>query len=246
MILIFNYDEEEAVLLRKAAMFAIPFEKTIIVRRFDEAWVSAVKEEVRLFIVSLMGDYKVSGRVSGIEFIKKLRRYDAYRYTDIILTAERDDIINFINRGIYCVGMLEKPLDFTEAGEMLHFLKERWKMKPVINPRLEGILCYSRYNRKQYIFIRSIIFTEKHSRYLSIHTIGSTITLDIRRAKKICEELDEKGFISVNRSDSINPDYIVTFNENEIFLRGASESIPVSPNGINRLNHYFDERRHLL
>ena len=239
MILIFDYDEEEAVLLRNAAMFSIPYEKTIIVRSFSDAWINAVNEKVRLFIVSLMGDYKVSGRITGIEFIRKLRGYEPYKYVDIILTAEREDVINFINRGIYCAGMLESPVDIKEAGEMLDFLKGRWKEYSAGNPRIDGILCYTRYRRKQYIYIRSIVFTEKHSRYYIIHTTGNTITLDIRCAQKIKDELEKIGFISVNRADSVNPDYIISYNDSEIYMSGTSECIPVSPLGIKRLNTYL-------
>ena len=84
MTLIYIYDSNEALLIKKAIQNAFPFEKILIVSEYDAALKAALSMEFDLFVISLEGDLSVSGKVTGVELIKKLRRFDQYKYTDIV------------------------------------------------------------------------------------------------------------------------------------------------------------------
>ena len=240
MTMIYNINLIEAETIKKAVNIALPFEKVIITECFEDAWQAASSGDFDMFIISLLGDLSVSGRVTGIELIRKLRKYEPYKYTDIVLTSDHNDAACFVNHGVYCAGMLCSPVDINEASDLFKFLAGRRKnfMKKRINK--DGLIVYKKYNRTEFLFAGNIIFTEKSKRSFMIHTAGKSITMDRRRADKLIEKLDKYGFIQVSRNEYVNPDYIVGFSYNEIILEGLDYSVHVTPLGIENLNSAFN------
>ena len=239
MTLIYIYDSNEALLIKKAIQNAFPFEKILIVSEYDAALKAALSMEFDLFVISLEGDLSVSGKVTGVELIKKLRRFDQYKYTDIVLTAEYHDAVNFMNNGLFCCGILDIPIEMSRAEELFRFIIGRRRSLAVKNKGDAMVLTFRHYNKTEFLHPDNIILTEKNERKLSICTGSNTYTMDARRAGDIVERLIKYGFVQVNRSEYVNPRFIAGYKDRELIVRGLDDTVHVTASGLERLSSAF-------
>lgn len=240
MTMIFIYDEKEASIIKKAVQLAFPFEKITIICDYDEALKAALSEEYDMFVVNQVGDLHKSGNVTGIKFIRKLRRFEQYKYTDIVLTADYPDSIYIINQGLFCCDILSAPIDINKAVELFRFIIGRRRSLALKNRTNEMVLTFKRYNHTEFLHPGNIIFTEKNERRLTICTGSNRYSMDVRRAGNIVERLINYGFVQVNRSEYVNPDYIAGYNDKELIMIGLNETIHVTASGMGRLSDAFN------
>ncbi len=236
MTMIYIYDIKEALLIKRAIQLAFPFERILIIRDYDEALKLALAEEFDLFVISMEGDH----RVSGIELIRKLRRFDQYKYVDIVLAADYYDAVSFDNRGLFCCWILTTPIEIGDAEEAFRFVIGRRKNLAVKNKGDAMVLTFKRYNKTEFLYPDNIILTEKNERQLSICTGNNRYSMDVRRAGDIIERLIKYGFIQVNRSEFVNPNYIAGYNCSELIVRGLDETVHVTASGLERLSNAFN------
>ena len=228
MTLIYIYDSNEALLIKKAIQNTFPFEKILIVSEYDAALKAALSMEFDLFVIS------VSGKVTGVELIKKLRRFDQYKYTDIVLTAEYHDAVNFMNNGLFCCGILDIPIEMSRAEELFRFIIGRRRSLAVKNKGDAMVLTFRHYNKTEFLH------PEKNERKLSICTGSNTYTMDARRAGDIVERLIKYGFVQVNRSEYVNPRFIAGYKDRELIVRGLDDTVHVTASGLERLSSAFN------
>ena len=242
MILIFNYNEEDTSVIRDAVNFVNPGEKILCAKTLNEALDYSISEDIDIFIVSLDGNPRESIKVTGMEFIRWIRNYKPHRFKDIVLTAYKEDITTFRNSGLYVVESLSIPVGFYETVNIIRYLIDKRNNAMNYKNSEYDIAVLKKHNKDEVFIVNNIIFTGIYYGKLNIYTRNNQISIDIRRARNLIDKLLEYGFIQVNRSDYVNPDYIVNFNNKELILSGINQRVCVSKSGMERLAKTFINR----
>ena len=244
MILIYESNSEVSERLKIATCMACTHESVVICESYERAILTAMEEEVDLFIVDIMGDSPEERVVSGIEFIRKLRSTDTYRYTDMVIVAEPMDVLYFRLQDLYISGFIYLPVEISSASGLLMYLYKRRKYWGNCTSLRKGSICYRKRNRVEVIVVNDVIWTETHTREYIINTACTKRRFDIRAADEFVKTFENKGFIKINQCDCVNPDYIVGFDYNFVYLHRVNEGRKLNPKGREKLKRLFTYVEH--
>ena len=244
MILIYESNSEVSDRLKIATCMACPHESVVICETYDRAILTAMETEIDLFIVDIMGDSHKEGIISGIEYVRKLRSTETYKYTDIVIVAEPMDILHFELSDFFISGFIYQPVELSAASGIILYLDKRRKYWEKRNRKRQRSILYKKRNSVEVLMIRDVLWTEKHSREYIINTRFTERRFDVRAADQFIKTFEDNGFIKVNQCDCINPDYIVGFNDNHVYLYGVDKGRKLNPEGREKLRRLFTYVEH--
>lgn len=170
----------------------------------EQAYKYAIENDIELFIVDLILEPAVSGTVSGIKFIEKMRTIERYKFTPIIVTTSLEDPKLHTYAYLHCYRYFEKPYDKNEFKravlETLEFKTPKQERR-FYYYRKEGIL-YS-------IKIDEIIYIKNNSISTFIYKQNKEVLkMPYKSCKSIMLELPGDKFIKCNKNTIINIDFI--------------------------------------
>ena len=239
MILIFESNSEVSERLKTAAAMACPRSRVVVCRSYERALLSAMEENVDLFIVDIMGGITKNKVISGMEYVRKIRGTENYKYTDILMVGEYMDAMSFKYPEIYISGFIMLPVEYQCALNQILYLKQRrryWEKQLWF--RTESI-CISKRNRMDVMMLKDVIWVEMHSKECVINTCTTNRHYDVRAVKNIIRSISDKGFIKINQSDYINPNYLIGYDYYSVYLYGVDEPRRLSPIGRETLRRLF-------
>lgn len=190
----------------------------------EEAYQTAMKNTINLFLVDIILDNDVSGDVSGLNFAENIRKVSKYSFTPLIFITSLEDPKLHAFRETNCLGYIEKPFDPREVERLI---KKAFKFPALKDEdknvffRKDGIV----YSVRQ----KDIIYIENIKRKLIVHTTKEVLTLPYKTCEQIMEDLASDDFLQCNRHVIINKNFveIVDFINRYIRLRGVEESIVI-------------------
>ena len=170
----------------------------------EQAYKYALENDIELFIVDLILEPYVSGAVSGVKFIEKIRLIDRYKFTPIIVTTSLEDPKLHAYAYLHCYGYFEKPYDKNElkktVKEALEFQNVK-QDKKFYYYRKDGILYPVRTDEIVYIKNNSI------NTYIYKNN-GEVLKIPYKSCKNMMLELSYEKFLKCNKNTIINIDYI--------------------------------------
>ncbi len=244
MILIFESDYEVSKRLESAAKIACPRDKVVICHNHKDAVYAAMEEEVDIFVVDIEGNSKNDGILLGIEYVKRLRMTETYRFTDVFLVVEPGDVGSFLFPDIIISGFIYKPVDLDSTAVQLLYVYKRLKHWSDKYFDKKKSIFYKKRNRIEVIMISDVVWTEKHEREYIIKTRFTERRYDVRASECFVKKFENSGFIKINQSDSINPDYLVGFDYYNVYLYGFEEGRrlgDIGREGLKRLFKYVNQ-----
>ncbi len=170
-----------------------------------EAYKCAMETTVDVFVVDVILDTSVSGDVSGIKYVERIRTIDKYKFTPIIITSSLEDPKLHSYNYLHCYRYFEKTYDIRE---LLNTILETLEYK---TPEEENKIIY--YKREGILFavnVNDIIYVENLSKYIEYHCVDGVHKAPYKSCKKILEEIQSTDFIQCSKHNVVNKQYILS------------------------------------
>ncbi len=206
------------------------------------ALVYAARKSLDFFIVQYpkkSQKYYEEEKKETIAFVDSLRKMEQYRYAHILLNifdidAHMPDIFSFAERNMCCcVFESESPRCLKNRIEQFVSKTKTKKCESKFLEILSG--------REKRIFkLNSLISVEKGGRYYKFETEKETAKIEIRNCNDVCDFLLKNNFISINRWDLINREYIDKINGNKLYIKNSNEEYHITKLGEKNILDLID------
>ena len=159
-----------------------------------EAYKCAMETTVDVFVVDVILDTSVSGDVSGIKYVERIRTIDKYKFTPIIITSSLEDPKLHSYNYLHCYRYFEKTYDIRE---LLNTILETLEYKtPEEENKINLFLIEEPENhlhRSMQIALSHILFFDNKYQYLFMTT----------HSPYVLAEMDQVNLVRIYNEDKI-------------------------------------------
>ncbi|MBE5959361.1 MAG: response regulator transcription factor [Lachnospiraceae bacterium] len=196
--------------------------KVYLADSLEEALKISMLYDIEMMLVDVVLNPADKADISGIEFIRKIRHVDKYKFVPIVMVTSLEDPKMMAYEELHCYSFIEKPYNIENV-------------KKVIRETLEYKLGHG---EEKYVFKSDgIIYSVNKNEILYINTVGKKMVMQMKNdrfampyvpIKKLAEELSE-DFVQCNRNCIVNKRNIKTadFVNRIITVDGIDEEINI-------------------
>lgn len=189
-----------------------------------DAYTYSMEINIDLFLIDIVLETRKSGDVSGLEFVRKIRRFDQYKFIPIIMITSLEDPRMYSYSEIHCYSYIEKPYDMIRLKKIIEEALE-YKRDDSIHKkymfRREGII-YA-------IDIENIIYIESINRKMKIITEEEEIAIPYISFKNLLAQINDDRFIQCSKYCVVNRRFIERIDgvNRYLKLKNISEEIEI-------------------
>lgn len=202
-VLIVEGKKEIADDLKKIVVRADGNAKVFCAASFEEAVLISVQENIELMLVDVILDSSIQNDISGLRFVREIRRMEQYKFVPVIIITALEDTKLYSYRELHCYDFIEKPYDpkkiFNIIKEVLPYRTVRKQNQKYIY-RKEGII-YS-------ILQEDIVYIQNFNKRLIVKTVNEFVDIPYKPLSKLLDELNDSDFVQSSRNYIINKKYV--------------------------------------
>ena len=204
----------------------------------EEAFLSAVDNQIDLFLIDIILEPGNANDNSGIAFAESIRKLDEYRLTPIIFITVLMGLERELLKKIHCYDYIEKPIG--DGKLVKEHIEEVLEALSVGRKREEREYIPLHYDGIGYLaYLDEVIFFESKRGTLYIHMIDDEIRIPNLSAKKFYQKIQRTHFLVPIYGTYVNVKHIssVDFRNKEVYMKNNS----VIPIGGRKFNQFKEE-----
>lgn len=190
-----------------------------------DAMMTALSNELDLFIVDVILDGTRPGDTSGYSFMENLRQIGKYAFTPILIVTSLQDPKLYTYEHLHCYSFIEKPFDNKAFGQKvmqcLQFPGGQRECR-YLNFRKDGILHVIKEHDLAYAVV------SKHKMAICKKD-GEVLDLPYYSIRDLLKMVSTDGFVQCNRRCVVNLDSVVSidFTKGFVYLSGDLGKIEI-------------------
>lgn len=169
---------------------------------FEEAYMTAAKNGISLFLIDIILKTNNPGDISGLRFADAVRGMKQYKHTPIVFVTGLEDPKLYAYSELHCYYYIEKPYDIEKAAKIISEALEI----PTANVE------HSVFFRKDGVFykrdISEVVYIDNTRIRQMVHFIDGDLKLQYKPCKAILEELNSEKMIQCSKHVIVNIDFI--------------------------------------
>lgn len=168
------------------------------------AYKCALEHTIDVFIVGIILEPRLRTDMSGLDFIRNIRKFNKYLFTPVIIITSVEDPTNYAFRELHCFDYIEKPYNPEHVRDTLR------KALRYTTGDCESKMLYLRNRRVLYpIKCENIVYIQIISRTMYIYMLdGRHYTSLYRTCGQLLEEMDCIYLFQCARGTIVNINHI--------------------------------------
>lgn len=203
-ILIIEDNVNSANMIKKIIASIDPSVEVLTAANSEAAYRQAMEKDIDVFIIDIVLDTKVMGDTSGIKFAECIRGIQKYLFTPFIFTTSLEDPQLYAFRKLHCYGYLEKPIDVTQAEELI-----RGALRFENTKSLSETIYFKKDKIIYPIDVDDIIYTRNENHEMTVyHRNGTRLTIPYKTCSQLLKEVRTNSLVQCSRNTLVNKRYI--------------------------------------
>ena len=192
------------------------------------------EHKVALFLVDIMLENEKSGKGSGYEFVKQIRKRKEYQFTPVIFITGMEEPREGAYKELHCYGYIQKPFSVFEVQQIIKQclafpIKEASKK---LRLKKEGI--YLLIEQSEVVYIKAT----RGRMYLKMKD-GSQMKFSYMPLADVLKDITEEEMLLCGKGEAVNKRYVdyVNTKEKTIYLTENLGTMKLSKSYITSFIH---------
>lgn len=207
------------------------------VESLKEAYLTAMEQQIHLFLVDIILEPSNPGDISGMRFVQEIRGVKRYRHVPVIFITSLQDPKMYSFSRLKCYDFIEKPFDEKLVRENIAGALEvplASEQRRYVYFRKDGI-TYS-------VNPEEIYYIDISRRKVTVHCESGELEIPYKTCSDILKELGSREFVQCSRFQIVNKRYIeqIDYTRRLLKLKHVKEPVEI---GRMLLSKFRDEMK---